>query len=1199
MAHWAFQADPSRYRILAAALDHDETTWTANGYADRIQIGDTALIWLSGPNAGGYALGQITATAKPIAEDSALVPYWSDLGDAQKTVARVRLRFNRRMYLYPLLRKACQEDTVLSQMLIIRQPTGTVFPITDAEFAKVGETLATRRRDWTPAELVSAFALYFDVKSKRIHEPEAAATAKLARLLDRAPAEISALLGHFTNLDPDSKGKGRFGATPIAQEAWEMFGKRPDDARREAERVRRLLLEGGGLGHGRDSSEAGSLLPVSVSLTDDFDKQRKDPTFARQRVEQFLPNSKVREACLTFIADTIERAQVLGPACWGITLRKSKRIHLNVGKYLAVGVYQGKVFLALHKPELSEDVSAFLAECTESSKSFPSLPDSVTYVFLADRLMEIWPKVEKSYWRFVEIAAGTAKQSPWFYSHSSGFVAYAREALNRPSLPDPVYDWSVRRPERPEDEDADDQTGDARIATQGNVLTLVAALDDVRASVARFNSEAEQAKDRARSLLRSTTCWVFDPSTGNFGPNKFAGFAGIDFATYEGASKGGATGAHFDGHTTRTAIETASGMGFSPDPRLAGMMQQWGKALLDPSVFEGLAEGPNKWKFLVLPAPKHRYWRIAPGGKAMFWDENRDSGVIAIGWAQAGDPSSYPTKEELQAHFTKVFNYSKDQALTAVRAVRWFTRDVKPGDIVVANRGQFRVVGRGIVLGPVEYRSERGEFGNCLPIHWFDTEPRDIPKQTSWFTTIVEMNADVYEALFGGVEPNGGDSDPDDVVETPVPRPEPEPLPNIYDYLRARKLHFPVELVTTYLLSLKTKPFVILSGISGTGKTKLAQVVAEWAGTEVCTVNKAQVEITRHEFVSVRPDWLDGKEVLGFYNVLTEEFAMRPFLRLLLRAHRERTRPHFVILDEMNLARVEHYFADLLSATESRTLHEGKLQQEGLHLHDQRRCLPFAKPDGWETPARCSLCKATASEVDSCPLYFGDVQMVPPKLGVPLNVYVTGTVNVDETTHMFSPKVLDRSNVLEFNRVDLDGYGEVTAQTTFMLKEGRIDLGAATVAHQDHYKKGAEEVRTTLSLLNGVLAEYNLHFGYRVANEIALYVQNALEHVGPEAVATALDLQVLQKVLPKFHGSKQKLLRPLWRLFLFTLFGKDLPLLYADAAFDKFLAAIQQRQSVTYPGESAAIEAVMPRSAAKLSRMLVTLRSQGFVSFLE
>lgn len=733
------------------------------------------------------------------------------------------------------------------------------------------------------------------------------------------------------------------------------------------------------------------------------EEQRKDPAFARERFELLLPDASVREACLQLLADSIERVhQKYGPTCWGLTLRLSKKIHLNVGRLLAFGIHDNKVWITLYRNALSVEVRDYLNIHGEWQEKFAGMPDVEITKLPANLIPDLRPKIESAYFDFLDIAGSSAKQTPYRNSHSPGAVSYLRNALNRPALPDPVYNTSA---------------------------------------------------------------------------------------------------------------------------------------------------GPS------------RYWKIAPGQGAKFWEENRDNGIIAIGWGQAGDPRAHNSKETLAQLLAGHFGYNEQEARANVRQVWSFLHDIKPGDIIVANQGQSKIMGRGEVTGPAEFRVERGEYGNCLPVRWFDTQERDIPQQSSWFTTVLEIQPHVYDKLFGVTRER----------------------PNIYKYLQNQQLHFPAELVTTYLLSLKTKPFVILSGISGTGKTKLAQAIAEWARST------QPGDARYHEFISVRPDWLDGKEVLGFYNVLTEEYSIRPFASLLLRAHRSPEQPHFAILDEMNLARVEHYFADLLSATESRTVKEGKLRQEAVHLHDDARCLPMAKPKNWNRPEKCGACKATTEEVAACDLYFDNVQMVPPNLPVPANVYITGTVNIDETTHMFSPKVLDRANVIEFNEVDLLGYGQTNPSSEFMLDNGDIDLGKATVAQQEHFKNAPEKVQTTLAALNQLLAESNLHFGYRVANEISLYVTHAVTFVGTNAVDAALDLQVLQKVLPKLHGSKQKLLGPLWRLLVFAVWGNSNPIPYSDQEFEKIQSSLANSASMP----------AMPRTAAKLARMLRVLRSQGFVSFIE
>ncbi|MDC3959014.1 EVE domain-containing protein [Polyangium jinanense] len=1025
MAYWALQANPSRYNILQAGIDFDEITWTANQYADQVQVGDEVLLWLSGPRSGGYAFGKVTSAPTKMPEDPRFASYWVGAGkdDDTQEKPRLRLRFTRRMYLYPLLRSQCMVDPVLSKMHIIRQASGTIFKITDEQWARVLQLVQGRSSAWKREETILALGLYFENK---VSAPQARAAeiGKLARLLDRSTEEIEWRLDDFRSLEDGSSEDAGVGGD--GRPIWDTLAGSPGVVRRLARDIQTTLLEGGGSDRVRIGNERQRGKAADVRV-----EQRKDAAFARERFELLLPDPAVRTACLTFLADAIERAHDRGEARWGVTLRISKKIHFNVGRCLGLGIYQGRIWLGLPEADLTLELRAFLDPRVEWLGPFKALPGVVKCQFHASLLGEVRPRIEDAYMRFLDAAARTAGQTPFFSSHSPGVLAYLRETLNRPSLPNPVYDTSMRGIDDPEEDD--DEAG------------------------------------------------VFEGST-----------------------------------TTR------------------------------------------------------RYWKVAPGRNAQFWNENLGVGLIAIGWGEAGDPRAYASKEELSAQLAKVFGYTESEAHANVRQVWAFTRDIKPGDIIVANRGQSKIVGRGTVLGPAEFRADRGEFANCLAVRWFDIEEREIPRQESWVTTVAEISPSLYATLFP---------------------PEPDATrASIYDHLRSRGLHFPAELVTTYLLSFRTKPFVILSGISGTGKTKLAQAVAEWAGSE---------EVRRHEFISVRPDWLDGKEVLGFYNVLTEAYALRPFLSLLLRAHRDRTEPHFVILDEMNLARVEHYFADLLSAMESRTLQENELRQEALHLHDQPRCLPMAKPETGKQPERCASCKATRDEIAACSLHFDGVQMVPPKLEVPANVYITGTVNIDETTHMFSPKVLDRANVIEFNEVDLPGYGQDGASSGFVLRDGRVPLGATTVARQEHFLRAPQKVRDTLVALNHMLAEENLHFGYRVANEMALYIEHAMAAIGPGAVEDALDLQVLQKLLPKLHGSKQKLLGPLFRILLFTLFGKDSDVPYGDLEFDRIERALRQNGAVAPPGGAEAQKPVMPRSAKKLARMLRKLRSQGFVSFIE
>lgn len=372
--------------------------------------------------------------------------------------------------------------------------------------------------------------------------------------------------------------------------------------------------------------------------------------------------------------------------------------------------------------------------------------------------------------------------------------------------------------------------------------------------------------------------------------------------------------------------------------------------------------------------------------------------------------------------------------------------------------------------------------------------------------------------------------------------------------LHTRGLYFSPDVVANYLLALQAKRFVILTGISGTGKTKLAQVVAEHYGhgdaAEMGRPDAVRKSVDHCEIVAVRPDWTDSRGLLGYHNPLTGQYATTPFLRLLLRATEELQRaeaagrephPFFVVLDEMNLARVEHYFSDFLSCMES---------GEPLHLHDN------AMVESGES---------------------GDDEAVPMRLKIPTNLYFTGTVNIDETTYMFSPKILDRAFTIELNEVDLAAMG--SSQDDAM--GSRPSLGQLRLAHlpeqltplpppgaDDWRAFGTHESgrlqRRVLDLQERLKAE-DRHFGYRVAVETARFVNLAVAQTTPDAAAgwAALDLALLQKVLPKLHGTQQELEEVLTGLLAFT----------------------QE-------------EPALSRMGKKIDRMRTQLVRQGFTSFI-
>lgn len=311
-------------------------------------------------------------------------------------------------------------------------------------------------------------------------------------------------------------------------------------------------------------------------------------------------------------------------------------------------------------------------------------------------------------------------------------------------------------------------------------------------------------------------------------------------------------------------------------------------------------------------------------------------------------------------------------------------------------------------------------------------------------------------------------------------------------------------------------------------------------------------------FISVKSNWTDSTELFGHYNVLEEKYNLTPMLKFMLQAREHPNIPFFLILDEMNLSKVEHYFSDFLSCLESRIDINGKIQQEHIRLHNY------------------------SDYINSNDTYF---DVVPPAIEIPRNFYVTGTVNIDETTYAFSPKVLDRANVIEFNEVTIAAYNGVSSADRFSLTTFP-KFGMPIVANSQAYNESPELYKACIQQLLDILQPYNLHFGYRVINEMAAFVNNAVVYVGNEEqiIKDAIDIQIAQKVLPKFNGAFGKLDEPIRKLIHFMIDNIDLGI--NDINID-FVATVKPE------------ETVYPESLSKLIRLYTNLIFNGFASFLE
>lgn len=496
-------------------------------------------------------------------------------------------------------------------------------------------------------------------------------------------------------------------------------------------------------------------------------------------------------------------------------------------------------------------------------------------------------------------------------------------------------------------------------------------------------------------------------------------------------------------------------------------------------------------------------------------------------------------------------------------------------------------------------------------------------------------------------------------------------------------LQYPRSLIERFVVSLLTKRFVILTGLSGSGKTKIAQSFAKWltpasvdsgewlnAGEEIpadrasyrvdaidglsvqfssvrddgrrtivalprelieewvrciqangftrdtrVRTIRDQVALTtkystqlnsfethlkaaafalierrnespRHEagqcyeIVAVGADWNSNEHILGYPDALTpSRYVRTQTLDLILRAAANPTVPHFLILDEMNLSHVERYFADFLSAIES---------GEPLHLYDAN--------DG-----------AAPREG------------APPEVYLPPNLYTIGTVNIDETTYMFSPKVLDRANTIEFRLASdsLDAFlqaprdirlGALRAQGTMFADDFLAASAAMTPTISDSVQA---RLRTELILFFDVLSAFGYEYGFRTANEIVKYVDRFAMINNDFNLDDAIDGQIYQKFLPRLNGSRARL-EPV--LLAVSYLCKSQREWVSDGASNAVLAnraalvqgaidaADSLKAAIRPVGQSSAdatAQVIYPLAAAKIGRMLDLVRQNGFTSFAE
>ena len=318
-----------------------------------------------------------------------------------------------------------------------------------------------------------------------------------------------------------------------------------------------------------------------------------------------------------------------------------------------------------------------------------------------------------------------------------------------------------------------------------------------------------------------------------------------------------------------------------------------------------------------------------------------------------------------------------------------------------------------------------------------------------------------------------------------------------------------------YITAIKSKPFLLLAGISGTGKSRIVRELARacWdEGTEEYNAQKPK----NFQMVQVKPNWHDSSDLIGYVSRVSgkAEYVAGDFLRFVARAWEDKDTPYFLCLDEMNLAPVEQYFAEYLSVVESRKSHE-----DGTVTTD-----PILEKVDEEWYFNLTASLTTDEDVRK--------QFNESGISIPQNLIVVGTVNMDETTFSFSRKVLDRAMTIEMNDVDL--HGGLTERNEQIGKLGKAELIGNAVEGVDVYadnKDVCEKVLTYLDAVNAVLNGTPFKVAYRTRNEFLLYVVNNLPYNKDKndkeleqefVIARALDEITSMKVLSRIEGDDTK-----------------------------------------------------------------------------
>ena len=356
---------------------------------------------------------------------------------------------------------------------------------------------------------------------------------------------------------------------------------------------------------------------------------------------------------------------------------------------------------------------------------------------------------------------------------------------------------------------------------------------------------------------------------------------------------------------------------------------------------------------------------------------------------------------------------------------------------------------------------------------------------------------------------------------------------------------------TIYITTLRTKPFLLLAGISGTGKSQKVQELAFMTCLEGGLRNEGGTTPGNYCLVEVKPNWHDSTDLLGYYSALSGKYELTDFIRFAYKATQNEDVPFFLCLDEMNLAPVEQYFAEFLSVLETRKKVGNEIQTQYLLSKDrfsncelQKKVLVKEDGDIIEGDKQYKM-EFMYSEKDTEIITY----LKENGLTLPDNLFVIGTVNMDDTTHQFSRKVIDRAFTIEMNGgkmsemftpesktlleyrdepIPLDVFKSQFVRAHEVLDDARFTKYRDVISIRIPELLGNSDGTATADSINGILNDTPFRVSYRVQNELVLYLSTLIERAGfPDdiegLIGEATLAILLEKVLPRIQGEQKQL----------------------------------------------------------------------------